>query len=110
MAIAAVLAACCDVIAPQDGQRRCLLHFVFRDVIVILLASGFQLSRNITRGEEFLDRPETLSSARVTSLTGLEQVLPESDELHILVILARDGGGISSTCPCFRTYSGSSLL
>ena len=59
MAAVAVLTARRDVINLQDGRRRCLLHFVFRDVIVMLLASGFQLPQNITRGEKFLDCLET---------------------------------------------------
>ncbi len=77
MVTATVLVACCDVIALQNGRRRCLLLFLFCNAIVVVLASGFQLPQNITRGEEFL-----------------EQVLPESDELHILVIWTRDGEGI----------------
>ncbi len=59
MAAVDVLTARRDVITSQDGRRRCLFHFVFRDVIVLLLASGFQLLQNITRGEKFLARLET---------------------------------------------------
>ncbi len=71
---------------------------------ILYLALASSLFRILIESENLQIVLKLFASARVTSLSRLEQVLPESDQLHVLVQAGEDASSALSHLPASPKY------